>query len=139
MSIKIFYDETGYRYKGWLKLRGILSEILKNGNFVPGEISVIITTDDNLRRINIEFLEHDYYTDVITFNYNSGDVVNGEIYISIDTVRENSVNYDVSLHNELSRVMIHGVLHLTGMDDKTEEQRSSMRKEEDHWLSRLGE
>ncbi len=105
----------------------------------PGNLSVIITDDVTVRNINIEFLEHDYYTDVITFNYNSEELISGEIYISIDTVRENASNYRISLNDEMSRVIIHGVLHLTGFDDKTETDKARMRKAEDYWLGELRE
>lgn len=137
MSIRIFYDEVSYRYKGWLKLKGVLNEIIFRENFVPGDISIVISTDERVRAINIEFLEHDYFTDVITFNYNTGKEINGEVYISYDTVRMNSVNYNVSLNNEMSRVIIHGVLHLTGFDDKSAEEKSVMRREEEGWLKKL--
>ena len=75
-----------------------------------------------------------FNTDVITFNYNSGKVVNGEVYISLETVKENSLNYNVSLSLEIIRVIIHGVLHLVGFDDKTESERAQMRKMEDLYL-----
>lgn len=138
MSIRIFYDEVSYRYKGWRKLEEILKEIIRRVGKTPGELGIIITNDRNLIGINKEFLEHDYYTDVITFDYNSGSIVNGEVYISLDTVKTNSVNYNVSLHNELTRVIIHGILHLTGYEDKTEEDRLVMRSEEDRWLEKVG-
>lgn len=139
MSIKIFYDDISYRYKGWLKLKKILEEIIRSAGKLPGDLGIIITSDDNLIGINREFLEHDYYTDVITFDYNSGDDVNGEVYISLDMVKVNSIRYNVRLHNELTRVMIHGILHLTGLDDKTDEERAVMRNEENRWLEKLGE
>ncbi|HLN55780.1 MAG TPA: rRNA maturation RNase YbeY [Bacteroidales bacterium] len=134
MSIRIFYDEVSYRYKGWLKLKGLLKQIITNSENRPGELSIILTGDTTLKGINVQFLEHDYFTDVITFNYNEDNIINGEIYISIDTVRNNAQNYDVSLYNELTRVIIHGVLHLTGYNDKSEEERKLMRDQEDRWL-----
>lgn len=139
MSIQLYYDETSTRYKGWRKLRKILEKVITEENKIPGDLNVIITNDEKLKSINVQFLEHDYYTDVITFNYNSGKVVNGEVYISADTVKINSQNYMVSLNNELSRVIIHGTLHLTGYDDKTEADKAIMRRMEDKWLNILGE
>lgn len=99
-----------------------------------GDINVIITTDETVRKINIQFFEHDYYTDVITFNYNERNVINGEIYISIDRVKLNANNYKVSLNQELKRVIFHGVLHLVGYDDKDEKEMNKMHKLENHWL-----
>lgn len=137
MSIKIFYDNTSYRIRSWKKVVKILNEVIEKEEKFSGDLSFIITNDDYLRKLNVQFLEHDYFTDVITFNYNTKNLVNGEVYISLETVRQNALNYNVSLNNEIKRVVIHGVLHLIGFDDKSENQRTEMRKQEDLWLDIL--
>ena len=134
MSIRIFYDEIKFRLKGSRKALQIINKVIEKEKKVSGDLNFILTNDTVLREINRKFLEHDYYTDVIAFNYNIDEIINGEIYISIDTVKRNSSNYKVSLNSEVLRVMIHGVLHLTGYKDESESEKNRMHQIEDKWL-----
>lgn len=134
MSIRIFYDDVGYRLRGWRKAAKLFRKVIREENRIPGDLNFIIAGDEYIRSINIEFLKHNYYTDVITFDNSSGNLTSGEIYISIDTVRNNASDYKVNLNDELLRVMIHGVLHLCGYNDATVDERAGMRKLEDRWL-----
>jgi len=137
LSIKIFYDNTSYRIRNWRKVVKILNEVIEKEEKISGDLSYIITNDEYLRKLNVQFLEHDYFTDVITFDYNNNNLINGEVYISLESVKENALNYNVSLNNEIKRVIIHGVLHLVGYDDKSEMQKAEMRRQEDLWLDLL--
>lgn len=115
----------------------IIKEVIAKEEKISGDLSFIITNDEKIKEINVEFLEHDYYTDVITFNYNKENVINGEVYISLERVKENSLNYNVSLENELLRVLIHGVLHLVGYDDYDEHCKEEMRQMENFWITEI--
>lgn len=100
-----------------------------------GDISVIFCSDGYLLDINKRYLRHDYFTDIITFDYTEGDRLSGDLFISVDTVRENAEEYGSDFEQELCRVMVHGVLHLIGYDDHTPDDIALMRSKEDYYLS----
>ena len=139
MNIKIFYDNVQYRLRDSRRILKMISKVIMNENKDSGDLNFIFTNDKKLKELNVKFLKHDYFTDVIAFSYSDSNIINGEIYISIDTVRINAINYKVSLNKEIIRVMIHGTLHLCGMNDKTKSERIFMRKREDWWLEELKE
>ncbi|MEE1021215.1 MAG: rRNA maturation RNase YbeY [Bacteroidales bacterium] len=117
--------------KQWIKL------VIENNNKKVGEIAYIFCSDEQLLEINKEFLNHDYYTDIITFDYSEIDVVSGDMFISIDRIKDNAKILGVAYQEELHRVIIHGILHLLGNKDKTETESENMRKLEDECLSVL--
>lgn len=119
-------------YKNWIK------RIIQESGKKAGDLNFIFCSDEYLLDINQRFLQHFYYTDVITFNDNSGDKISGDIFISIDRVKENAVNFANSFDDELRRVCIHGVLHLLGYKDKTAKEQSVMRNMEDECLLKFG-
>ena len=104
-----------------------------------GEIAYIFVDDEEILRINREYLQHDYYTDIITFDYTEGDTISGDLFISLDTVRTNAEQFDKPYEEELHRVIIHGILHLCGINDKGPGEREIMEAAEDKALALLGE
>ena len=100
-----------------------------------GDVSYIFCDDAKILEINQTYLHHDFYTDIITFDYSEGDRISGDIFISIDTVRSNAEKYGTNFDDELHRVIIHGILHLCGLKDKSETDSKVMRKAEDKALS----
>jgi len=126
-----------YRLKNSKECLKLIEKVIRSEKKLPGDLSFIITTDDKLIDINREFLDHDYFTDVIAFNNNDKEIVNGEIYISLDTVRKNAHNYKVSLRSEMLRVMIHGILHLCGYTDNNIKEKETMKFKEDKWIGEI--
>lgn len=104
--------------------------------FRVGEIHVIFCSDAYLLGINRQYLQHDYYTDIITFDYCEKGILSGDLFISVDMVRGNADKYNVMFHVELLRVIIHGVMHLAGYKDKTDSDTEKMRERENHYLAK---
>ena len=103
-----------------------------------GDISIIFCSDNYILDVNIRYLHHDYFTDVITFDYCEGNKLSGDLFISIDSVRENAIEFGTEFNEELHRVIVHGLLHLIGYDDHTQEDQKVMREKEDYYLGLRG-
>ena len=104
-----------------------------------GDIAYVFCSDEKILEINQQYLNHDYYTDIITFDYTDNSIISGDIFISVDTVKSNSEELNVSFDLELKRILIHGILHLCGQDDKTPETKSEMTKKENLALEKYKE
>lgn len=116
-----------------------VNRVVINGGCEIGEVNYYFCSDEYLLQMNREHLNHDYYTDIITFDYAVGDIISGDLFISLDTVKENAEEYGCEYFQELYRVMIHGVLHLLGIDDKTDEDQEIMTQKEDESLALLSD
>ena len=133
--VRYYFEDIRFEYKNkqfnnrWLKLVAE-SEICR-----LGDINIIFCSDPYILNINLQYLGHDYFTDIITFDYSEKPVISGDLFISIDSVRENARLYDVDFQEELYRVIVHGILHLIGYDDHTKAQKAQMRAKEDYYLS----
>ena len=131
----LFHSECDFTLsKQDIRSRWIITSII-NENKRVGELSFIFCTDEYLFEKNIQFLNHNTYTDIITFDYCEGDIISGDIFVSVERVTENANKFGVDFENELDRVIIHGVLHLAGYNDKSKEEANTMRKKEDFYLS----
>jgi probable rRNA maturation factor len=132
--IQFFYENlqesVNTDYTAWLE-DIILSEEKK-----LGEINYIFCNDDYLLKVNQDYLRHDYYTDIITFDYVKGRTISGEIFVSLQRISDNASTLSKNYEEELRRVLAHGILHLCGYKDKTEEEEKQMREKEDHYLAK---
>ena len=108
-----------------------ISLIISSENKNEGEINFIFCNDEYLLKINVEHLNHDFYTDIISFDYSVGNEISGDVFISVERVQENALDYSTDFDSELLRVMSHGILHYCGYKDKTESEAAVMRRKED--------
>lgn len=136
-SISFFFEDVAFELPDEQSLQAWLLSVAEAEGKPIWEIGYIFCSDEHLRGINVEFLDHDYYTDIITFDYSDDARMQGEIYISSERVAENAETNRVSFHHELCRVMVHGVLHMAGYKDKTPEDEAAMRNKEDFYLAKL--
>ena len=119
------------------KIQRWIRAVAADYGFSVGDIHYIFCSDEKELEVNRTFLQHDYYTDVITFDYSTEDVINGDIFISLDTARSNAEEVGADFKEELMRIIIHGVLHLTGQADKTPETKAEMTRKENLALAKL--
>lgn len=132
--IRFFTKDLKFDLKDKLPLKRWMKTVVEEHGCRVGDINVILCNDPSILEINRQFLGHDYYTDIITFDYSEEETINGELYISVDTVRENAKEYGEEFLVELHRVIIHGMLHLCGLDDHCEEDIAEMRAAENSAL-----
>ena len=132
-----FNSETTFTLDNETKTSKWIQSIIESEGFEVLEINYVFCDDIYLNKINVEFLNHDTFTYIISFDYSLGNQIGGDIYISVERVRENAENFNVTFENELHRVLIHGVLHYMGFKDKTEKDKTEMRNKEESCLLSL--
>ncbi len=132
--ISYYFEDTDFVFRErnlngrWLRMVAE-SEVRRLGN-----VSIIFCSDNYILDVNQRYLGHDYFTDIITFDYCEGDRLSGDLFISVDSVRENALEYGTEFKDELNRVIVHGILHLIGYDDHTEDEVKTMREKENYYL-----
>lgn len=130
-----FYSEIDFHLKNESGVSDWVSAAIRELDFSEGDISYIFCDDAYLLEKNIKYLKHNTLTDIISFDYTMGRLISGDIFISVERVRDNASDFNVSFEDELHRVMIHGILHFCGYKDKTQEEKGLIREKEDYYLS----
>ena len=131
-----FYSETDFKIENPKSLSHWISETILQENHQPGDLTYVFCDDAYLHKLNVQFLNHDTLTDIISFDNSLGKQIHGEIYISIERVKENASTYRVAFLEELHRVVIHGVLHFCGYKDKSKQEQDTMTRMENKALNR---
>lgn len=127
-------EDIKFEFKGKLFNNKWLRMVAESEIKKIGDIAIIFCSDNYILDVNMRYLQHDYFTDIITFDYCEGSRLSGDLFISIDSVRENAIQYGAEFEEELCRVMVHGLLHLIGYDDHTVEDQKVMRQKENYYL-----
>ena len=137
MAINFFSEDISFKLSDKKKIKNWIKDLIEKYSYRVGDINYIFTSEDKILEINNQYLNHNYFTDIITFPYTDGQIISADIFISIPTVQSNAESFNESFLNELNRVIVHGVLHLIGFNDNTETENKRMREQENHWLSIL--
>lgn len=137
MSIQYFYEDVSEPKFKRREASNWIKKVVVTEGYKLGDVSFIFCSDDYLLDVNRKYLDHDYYTDIITFDYVEDKILNGDIFISIDRVRENAVEFKTTFDNEFHRILIHGILHLLGYKDKIRKDKLIMTEKEDLYLKIL--
>lgn len=135
MAISFLFEDANFEFSDPKKVENWIIKTIETEKCFTGNVTYIFCSDNYLLDVNRKYLNHDYFTDVITFDYVKNRKISGDIFISVDRITENAKIFNVSRENELLRVMIHGVLHLIGYDDQTDEQEEEIHKKEDFYLN----
>lgn len=133
MAISFNFDNS-FNLKNRLKIKRWIKQVVENAGCKLGDVSYIFCSDEKILEVNKQYLNHDFYTDIITFDYVEKNRINGDIFISTDRVKENASQFNVDFEEELHRVIIHGILHLLGQEDHTPKEEQQMRKKENEAL-----
>lgn len=134
MPVEVHHNYKAFQTPSANNLIEFAKAILRKENREEGTLNIIFTDNNEILSLNSRYLKHDYYTDVIAFPYSESGTVDGDIFISLDKVYENSIDYNTGFTNELVRVIVHGILHLTGYSDKTVPERQHMHQLEDRYI-----
>jgi rRNA maturation RNase YbeY len=130
-----FNYELAFKLPSETQITKWLTEVIKQENCKLGDINFIFCDDEYLHKLNVEFLHHDTLTDIISFDYSVGKELHGDVFISKERVQENAESFKVNFVDELNRVMVHGILHYCGYNDKTDDEARIMREKENHYLN----
>ena len=133
--ISYFFEDTDFIFKGKTKNNKWLRLVAESEIRRIGDISIIFCSDNYILDVNQQYLQHDYFTDIITFDYCEGDKLSGDLFISVDSVRENALEYGAEFTEELNRVIVHGIHHLIGYDDHNDDDIAIMINKENYYLS----
>lgn len=140
--VRYYNDQTNFRLRDKRKIASWLKAVAQEEGYALGDVTYIFCSSEVHRKMNIDFIGHDYFTDVITFDYSDlkGEgIVSGDIFIDVDTVKDNARIYGATFTSEMHRIIVHGVLHLCGQKDKTERAEKQMHRKEDKYLKLLSE
>ena len=133
--VSYFTEDTSFAFKEKRLTSRWLKFVAESETKRLGDVAIIFCSDNFILDVNIKYLQHDYYTDIITFDYCEGNRLSGDLFISVDSVRENADFYGIEFPDELNRVIVHGLLHLIGYDDHSDADIAVMRAKENYYLS----